>query len=67
VELLATRVARRETKTFFFSEEQNTFLAREAARAERRRFAVRGEGAGASRDRGSARREERAVACFLSV
>jgi hypothetical protein len=28
VELLATRVARRETKTFFFSEEQNTFLAR---------------------------------------
>jgi hypothetical protein len=46
VELLATRVARRETKTFFFSEEQNTILAR---------------------DRGSARREERAVACFLSV
>jgi hypothetical protein len=44
VELLATRVARRETKTFFFSEEQNTILAREAAR-----------------------REERAVACFLSV
>jgi len=49
VELLATRVARRETKTFFFSEEQNTILAREAARAARRRFAVRGDGAGSSR------------------